>query len=145
MKTQAYVIDASTSLKWVFTGEADATIAQTLLQNYLTGKLELLSPDLWLYEIANGIRSAVMRRLVPVRKGQKLLKLLFDARPQLVFPDPLITQCYKNAIKFHISLYDSAYVTLALETGEKLITSDAKLITAVNQHHKIALLLKEMR
>jgi predicted nucleic acid-binding protein len=56
------VIDASVALKWRLRDEEATSQADALLDDFLAGKLELLTPTLFDYEIANALRVAVTRQ-----------------------------------------------------------------------------------
>jgi predicted nucleic acid-binding protein len=50
------VIDASVALKWRLRDEEATQQADALLEDFLADKLELLTPTLFDYEIANALR-----------------------------------------------------------------------------------------
>jgi predicted nucleic acid-binding protein len=56
------VIDASVALKWRLRDEEATQQADALLDDFLAGKLELVTPTLFDYEIANALRVAVTRQ-----------------------------------------------------------------------------------
>ena len=125
MKT--FVVDASTSLKWVFDDEIDTDSAKNILKDYLANRIQLIAPDLWIYEIANAIRSALLRTRITLSQSQNLLELLLKAKPQLITIEPLISESLHNSNLYGISLYDSAYLTLARESHLSMISADQKI------------------
>jgi predicted nucleic acid-binding protein len=56
------VIDASGALKWRLRDEEATSQADAFLEDFLAGKLELRTPTLFDYEIANALRMAVTRQ-----------------------------------------------------------------------------------
>ena len=62
MNGKRLVIDASVALKWRLRDEEATSQADALLEDFLAGKLELLTPTLFDYEIANALRVAVTRQ-----------------------------------------------------------------------------------
>lgn len=52
-----YVLDSSVALKWVLS-EVDSAKALRLLDDYQNAIHELLSPDIFFPEVANGLASA---------------------------------------------------------------------------------------
>ena len=62
MNGKRLVIDASVALKWRLRDEEATSQADALLDDFLAGKLELLTPTLFDYEIANALRVAVTRQ-----------------------------------------------------------------------------------
>ena len=124
---KAFVVDASTSLKWIFSDEENALIARKILYNYLEKKITLVAPSLWLYEVSNGINSAQLSGRISFKKAQNLLSLIMRAKPHLFSIESTISKCLFNSNKYKISVYDSSYITLAQENEVGLISSDRKL------------------
>ena len=62
MNGKRLVIDASVALKWRLRDEEATSQADALLDDFLAGKLELLTPTLFDYEIVNALRVAVTRQ-----------------------------------------------------------------------------------
>ena len=62
MNGKRLVIDASVALKWRLRDEEATSQADTLLEDFLAGKLALRTPTLFDYEIANALRVAVTRQ-----------------------------------------------------------------------------------
>lgn len=131
MSLPVYVVDASTCLKWIFDDEIYSQQASALQKDFLSQKVALIAPSLWLYEITNGIKSALIRQKIDSRKGLSLLNLLIKSKPETFPMDDLFPECLENALKFQLSVYDSAYVTLSRINGVKLITSDEKLVRKI--------------
>ena len=131
MPKPIYAVDASTCLKWVFNDEIFSDQAIQLQKQYLLGKISLIAPTLWFYEIANGIKSAALRSRISSAKSKLLLSLLLKSKPKTVLMEEVLTECLENAVKFQISAYDSAYITLAQINNIPLITSDQKLVNRV--------------
>ena len=140
MPKLTYVVDASTCLKWVFNDEIFSGEAILLQKQYLLGKINLIAPALWFYEITNGIKSAALRSRIPSVKSKSLLKLLLKSKPETIPMEEVLTECLENAIKFGISAYDSAYITLAQVNNHPLVTSDQKLVDKVPSSIKIVYL-----
>lgn len=128
MAKPTYVVDASTSLKWIFEDEVYSRQALNLQKDYLSEKIILMAPSLWWYEITNGIKSAITRNQLELDRGLSLLDLLIKSKPEIFPLDDLFPECLENAAKLQISVYDSAYVTLSKISNLTLITSDEKLI-----------------
>lgn len=140
MPKPVYVVDASTCLKWVFNDEIFSDQAMVLQKQYLTEKIALIAPTLWLYEITNGIKSATLRSRIPSTKSQLLLRLILKSKPDIVSMENVLVECLENAINFGISAYDSAYVSLAKINNIPLITSDQKLMNKLLTNVKMVYL-----
>lgn len=128
MSKPTFVVDASTCLKWVLNDEILADNALLLLKDYLQNKVALVAPNLWLYEVTNGIKSAVARSRISPDSSERLLKLILKSKPEMVSLEDVLPECLDNAIKFNVSAYDSTYITLAQINNLPLITGDQKLV-----------------
>ncbi len=56
------VVDASVALKWQFEDEEVTDPATTLLEDFIDGKIELITLTLFPYEIINAINVAINRK-----------------------------------------------------------------------------------
>ena len=128
---KSLVVDASVCLKWIFDDEENREQALRLLRLYINDEIALVAPDLWVYEVTNGIKSALLSRRVSYNKAKSLLKFLMTVKPNLFSMQQVMASCLANSYKFRISIYDSCYVTLAMENGLVLISGDNKLVENV--------------
>lgn len=135
------VIDASVCLKWVFEEESSEK-ARFLLKQQEQNRLLLLVPELWEYEIVNGLACAVLRKKISFLKAKQLLTLVFKANLETISLGVSHIKCLENANKYQISGYDSAYVTIAKENGIVLVSADDRLVAKVG-NKKLAISLKD--
>ena len=93
-----YVLDSSVALKWVLS-EADSTKAIRLRDEYAAGIHELLAPDLFPSEIANGLASA--ERQKRIRTGESAIFL--NDHPQMLADEAMMCQklecVYNNPVR----------------------------------------------
>lgn len=61
MNAKSIVIDSSVALKWRLRDEEATTQADALLDDFLAGKVRLLTPTLFEYEITNALKVAVAK------------------------------------------------------------------------------------
>jgi len=127
------VIDASVALKWRLRDEEATQQADVLLVDFLAGKLALLVPTLFGYEIANALRVAVTRQRL---SEQDAVAALAD------FAQFSFIRCDFSSISgrtFQLSgqhqrtAYDSAYIALAQAQGMWFFTGDKRLFNAAGQ------------
>ena len=126
------VIDSSITLAWLLSDERPALATATLHQVAEAGACV---PSLWRLEVANALQAAVRRkRIDPAFRDASLrdlgaLEIRIDAETDLhVWTDTLLI-----AQRFGLTLYDAAYLELALRSGEPLATLDTALATAARQ------------
>jgi len=122
--TKTFVIDASYVLSFLLPSE-NTPEAQKLFSIYQQQKISLIAPILLSYEIANALKTNVMRKKISQKQAYNLLsafKLLNIKQAPIGFKDVL-----KTAIDHNVSAYDASYLVLAKKKGAKLLTLDKKL------------------
>lgn len=125
------VVDSSVSLKWWLDDEDYTGEARLLLKSVISGAIELILPELWLYEVANGVVTAVKRNRIQAEEGALFIEEI-QAIPFKQYPIALhLSAIYKNAAKYKHAIYDMVYVTIAEMEGIPFITGDQRLYAAV--------------
>jgi predicted nucleic acid-binding protein len=123
-----WVVDASVALAWCFDDErsevAEGAIEQVLAEGGL-------APPHWPLEVANAIRNAERRGRIEASAVPRLRTLLaglpVDVHP-LDIPEAMAS--IDLARDFDLSVYDAAYLQLAMTRGIGLLTIDERLATA---------------
>jgi predicted nucleic acid-binding protein len=116
------VIDASVSLKWALADEDEVDKAIALRDHALEGYFTMVAPSLWLYEVTNGLVTAVRRGRMDQQTGKQVLVQLLALGVRI--GDPEITSVYDHATYHGIASYDSAYLALADALSAPLWTGD---------------------
>jgi predicted nucleic acid-binding protein len=127
------VIDASVALKWRLRDEEATQQADALLEDFLAGKLVLLTPTLFDYEIANALRVAVTRQRLS--ESDAVATLADFAQYAIVRYDyaGISSRTFDLSGQHQRSAYDSAYMALAQAQGVWFFTGDKRLFNAVGQ------------
>ena len=118
-----YVLDSSVALKWVLP-EADSGKAIRLRDEYTNGIHELLAPDIFAPEIANGLASAERQGRIKTGESAIFLHDVFRAAPALHPTPPLLLRAMAVAIATRRAVYDCIYLALAEAEGCELVTAD---------------------
>jgi predicted nucleic acid-binding protein len=125
------VIDSSVSLKWWLDDEDYVDEARKILLQIHAGRIIPVVPDLWYYEVVNGIRTAVFRKRITKKQGRtfiiEMLSLGFETM-SIVFYLPKI---FDYAIKYKYAIYDLSYLVLAEEQKIQCVTGDTKFFNTV--------------
>ena len=125
------IVDASVILSAYFPDKEQAP-AQAVIRNHAAGQERLLAPTLLIYEVTNAIVQATRRKRITNTIGKAILTsfdgLDIETRP-VAWPRML-----SLAQRFDRSAYDAAYLSLAEETGQPLITGDMRLYHAVRDN-----------
>jgi predicted nucleic acid-binding protein len=118
-----YVLDSSVALKWVLP-EADSAKAIRLRDEYGNGVHELLAPDLFPSEIANGLASAERQQRIRTGESAIFLNDVLSAASALHLSSPLLIRAMEMAITTKRAVYDCIYLALAESEGCELVTAD---------------------
>ena len=118
-----YVLDSSVALKWVLP-ETDSVKAIRLRDEYKNGIHELLAPDIFTPEIANGLASAERQGRIKPGESAILLLDVVRAAPALHPTAPLLLRAMALAIATRRAVYDCIYLALAEAQGCELVTAD---------------------
>jgi predicted nucleic acid-binding protein len=128
-----FVLDVSVALKWALPGlrEKLTIEALELLDRYGRAEVEFIVPDLFWLEFGNALWKAVrIGRCAPQDAAESMAAM--RARKLATFSsDGLLEQALSMAITFGRTMYDSVYVTLAVQSQCELITADEKLANAL--------------
>jgi predicted nucleic acid-binding protein len=130
----SFVLDASVALLWLApdTNPAGVAYAGAVLKT-LKGS-QALVPSLWPLEVGNVITRLETRNIVTEADSQRFITLL--GRLDIV-ADPATARhalgdTLNLARRYKLSVYDAAYLELALRTNHPLATLDADLAKAAN-------------
>jgi len=127
---RSVVIDASFALKWQLDDEADTEPALLLRDDVLVRKrITAHAPTLFVYELTNGVVSALRRKRLDAAVGQRVLRNLLSVG--VVLGIPALERTLELALEYELSAYDSSYVALAEQLGIELWTADRQLYDAV--------------
>lgn len=128
------VLDASVALKWQFGDEESTHAAMALMEDYIEGRVELISPTLFPYEIVSGIHVAINRKRIVEQDGYRAIGYLRSLGIELRSFDDLVEPTFRLARKYNLSPYDCAYLALADKEGCDFYTGDRKLFQATRPH-----------
>lgn len=125
------IADASFCGAWILPDE-NSLRAEKVLAAVLCGDLELWAPSLWIYELANMLRSAHRRKRIEeemlfegLRLIAKIQTIHFDVPKGLA-----VERISQLALQFDLSAYDAAYLELADRLRAPLHTADLRLSDA---------------
>jgi len=121
------VVDASVGVKW-FVPEAHAAEAR----QWRNGPDELHAPTFFFdLEIANILWKKV-RRAEIARTDADLILGQLPALPLTRHPEaPLLTSAFDLADRTQRTVYDSLYLTLAVQLGGRMLTADQRLCNSL--------------
>jgi predicted nucleic acid-binding protein len=123
------VIDSSMTLAWYF--EDERTVASIAVLNQVAEEGAIV-PALWRLEVLNGLQVAVRRGRIDIAYRDASLA---DLQSLVIAIDPGTNRHAWSATlrlcdRFGLTLYDAAYLELALRRRLPLATLDSELVRA---------------
>ena len=123
------ILDASTALAAVLpdedSGFARAAVAAALRDG-------LVVPTLWLYEIQNGLATALRRQRIDAASADEALEALRGLAPEIEPPQGTGRE-FRLAKQQSLTAYDAAYLAVALNSGAMLASNDRALRQAAER------------
>ena len=128
-KSKVLVLDASVIVKW-FNEEDYSDLAVKIRDLYIEELLEIEVPELMFYEVGNALRYNPNFGIKDVVKALSDLEdLQLTTHPLRGRLAELTSEC---AFRYGLTLYDSAYVALALLRKATYYTADDDVVSRVS-------------
>jgi len=140
---QRLVVDASIIAKW-FVEEEGSEAAQRIRDKYIKGEVEIIAPQLILFETLNALRYKELFTEPEIKEISEAL----DAYSLNLYPltGKYAEKTIEVAFTNNITIYDSSYISLALVENTHVYTADEKLIKSLGEdHQKIVKNIKELK
>ena len=122
----AVVVDASVAVKW-FLPEVHAPAARRLLSS----QRELLAPDLIWAEVESALWKKSRRAEITRETARGILQDFRRFPLQTSTVKSLLEPAWDLAERFHVSIYDSLYLALAVHRNCVLVTADLQFYHAL--------------
>jgi predicted nucleic acid-binding protein len=134
-----FVVDASVGAKWATPEliEPLAGRANEFLRQYVTGSVRILVPDLFWLEIGSVLWKAVRRGIITPDLAQLGISAMTARGIPTLPTQPVMSEALKIAVDYGRTVYDSAYVALAVATGSQLLTADERLVNALGSRFPV--------
>ncbi|MBM4457885.1 MAG: type II toxin-antitoxin system VapC family toxin [Chloroflexi bacterium] len=133
MSDKRVVIDASAALKWRLRDEEATEQADALLDNFLSDDLELWTPTLFDYEIANALKTAVAVNRLTETDALIAIRDFREYQIERRNFHSIQEAALQFALRHQRSAYDGAYLALAQSEGLWFYTGDKRLFNAVGK------------
>ena len=117
--------DASVLLKWVLPGddEQDTDAALALRDEAVAGILDLVVPQLWIYEVGN-----TLARRFPDDAEALLASLADFGLAEARLDSDWRKRAVSLAVTYEVAFYDAAYHAVALGLGGVFVTADERYV-----------------
>ena len=131
--TEAFVVDASVGFAWVYPSQASVE-TDALLEDVEAGATVVTSA-LWFLEVANGLLAAQRRKLLTASERKSALEMLSALR--IAIDEDSGHAAFRKtsslAEKYGLSVYDAAYLEVALRRQWPLGSRDSALRSAAKR------------
>jgi predicted nucleic acid-binding protein len=121
------VLDASVALRWVLPDPLTPH-ALRLRHEYQQKMHELVSPDIFLDEVASALTKAERQKTIPIGQAAPLYVKVMNTPPVLLSHLSLVSRAIDISSQTRSSYYDCLHVALAEREACELVTADDKLI-----------------
>lgn len=117
--------DASVLLKWVLPGddEQDTDAALALRDGAMNGTLDLVVPQLWIYEVGN-----TLARRFPGDADELLASLADFGLTEARLDSRWRSRAVSLSVTYGVAFYDAAYHAVALGLGGVFVTADERYV-----------------
>ena len=128
------VPDASVLLKWLLPDgeERDTDAALSLRDEAIAGGVELVVPQLWIYEVGN----TLVRRF-PAQADALLASLVEFGLAEAEVDSGWRGQAVALAATYDVSFYDAAYHAVALVCNGVFVTADERYVRRASQAGRV--------
>jgi len=124
------IVDASVALAFLLPDEKKTTV-DSLFRSFVENKVKILVPEIFYFEVFNGLRSAVIRKRIKAKLAEKLLRNFLNIQVKIKKIDWLAN--FQLALKENVSFYDAAYLSLSKKEKAPVLTLD-KLMSKSNEN-----------
>lgn len=128
-----FVLDASLVIKW-FVPEVDSDAAC----QWLDASHDYVAPDLLFPETGNTVWKKVRRGELSLDDGQQLVADLSVIAVDAIPMRDLLPDAYALALRAGITVYDAAYLALAVRLETQVITGDDRFARRLADHPLLA-------
>ena len=135
------VLDCSVAAKWILP-EPGRSSALRVLQQYESGEISLIAPDLLLAEFASLVAKRNRRKEISAEQAIKAFQLMKQCAPRLLDMRPRLASALNLALRHGMSLWDCVYLALAIEHDCPLLTADRRLFRGSTALHSSVRLLR---
>ena len=123
----AVVIDASIASAWCFPDEQTDYTRAVFQAVFLSSAVDSVAPRLWAYEIRNSVLMGIRRGRITKPDSEQFLVSLNELNVRLTEPESY-DDVFSLAQEHGLTVYDAAYLDLAIQEGLPLASLDGQLV-----------------
>ena len=137
-------VDSGIVVKW-FVPEHDSAQAKLIYEDYQTGNLELLAPDLIYAEFGNIMWKKRLFQNLSEPNANNALALFQTIKFKLTLSSVLFDEAFEIAIKYRRAFYDSLYLALSERARCRFVTADEKFYNSLRKDFPNIILLADWK
>ncbi len=125
MSKKLVTLDASVLLKWIVPFSAESGVREALLirDEYVQGKIDIVLPALWTYEVGN-----TLCRLYPKHAKDLISDLLAYGIAEHNLDQGTAAVAADLCARHRVTFYDAAYHAVAIVGNGTFVTADDKYV-----------------
>jgi predicted nucleic acid-binding protein len=125
--TAAFVADSSVAVSWAVLSQS-SPLTDSLLDAVISGRAFVV-PALWPFEVANALLALTRRKRITPEQCARARRALNRLRPLVddEGPGEAFGRISEHAEEHELSIYDAAYLELALRRRLPIASRDARL------------------
>ena len=121
---KVYVLDASIAVRFLLAEDLSEK-AELVLEDFLKGKLDLLSPELLVYEVGNTLWKSIKKGFIGLDEALKKFSYFLELKiPSITLRVEDYREALRWSVKNNATYYDSIYIWSYLKVGGTLLTAD---------------------
>jgi predicted nucleic acid-binding protein len=117
-------------IKW-FVVEPYSAQARHILNDYQTGQVSFIAPNLLCAEVANIVWKKQLYKGLAAHDARDIMTEFRKIGLSLTAAESLLEEAFQLAVKYERSVYESLYLSLSLREQCQLVTADEKLVNAI--------------
>lgn len=123
-RSKRFVVDSSFVLSFLLPEESN-NLASDIFSHYMEGSVQLISTVLLPFEVLNSLRTALIRRKISEGSALRFGELFLNLKITLV--EVSEKDLLDLSLRRNLTVYDAAYLQLAIEKRWPLLTFDNRL------------------
>src|SRR5262245_14916763 len=124
------VVDSGVAIKW-FVVEPYSAQARHILNDYQTGTVSFIAPDLIFAEVANIVWKKQFFQGLAAHDARDIMAEFRKISFGLTTVESLLEDAFQLSVRYERPVYDSLYLTLSLREQCRFVTADEKMVRAI--------------
>ena len=125
LNTVRFVIDTSALISFLLPDEISNQKIKEVFNSFATEDYTFYAPHLLIYEVANVLKTAVVRGRVNAKDAKVIFEKFLNL--PIIFLKVDYVKALELSLKYNLTFYDASYMQLAIQKKADLLTLDKRL------------------